>query len=73
MSYDLVFEVLRLVLIISLTIVQIGTAFIKIVSKQFDKGMLRVLDLSYKGGWLDFTDPVKESASRTGSSKLTDV
>ena len=69
MSYDLVFEVLRLVLIISLTIVQIGTAFIKIVSKRFDKGMLRILDLGYKRGWLDFTD----LAGCTGCSKLTDV
>ena len=69
MSYDLVFEVLRLVLIISLTIVRIGTAFIEIVSKRFDKGMRRALDLGYKGGWLDFTDP----AGRTGCSNLTDV
>jgi len=44
------------VLIFGLTIVQIGTAFIESVSRRFDKGMLRALDLGYKEGRKSFTD-----------------
>ena len=77
MSYNLLFKVLRLVLIFSLTIVQIGTAFTESVSKQFDKGMPRALDLGYKEGRKsitsnrrDFTGLANKSISCT---KLTDA
>jgi len=72
LSYNLLFEALRLVLIFSLTIVQIGMAFTESVSKRFDKGMLRVLDLGYKegrksitGNRRDFTGLANESIGRT--------
>ena len=72
MSYNLLFEALRLVLIFSLTIVQIGTAFTESVSKRFDKGMPRALDLGYKegrksiiGNRRDFTGLANESIGRT--------
>ena len=72
MSYNLLFEALRLVLIFSLTIVQIGMAFTESVSKRFDKGMLRALDLGYKegrksiiGDKRDFTGLANESMGCT--------
>jgi len=72
LSYNLLFEALRLVLIFSLTIVQIGTAFTESVSKRFDKGMLRALDLGYKegrksiiGDKRDFTGLANESMGCT--------
>jgi hypothetical protein len=72
LSYDLLFEALRLVLIFSLTIVQIGIAFTESVSKRFDKGMPRALDLGYKegrksiiGDRRDFTGLANKSTSRT--------
>jgi hypothetical protein len=49
------------VLIVGLTIVQINTAFIENVSKQFSKGMPRALGLDYKGNGQSFTDLAKES------------
>ena len=77
MSYNLLFEALRLVLIFSFTIVQIGTAFTESVSKRFDKGMPRALDLGYKegrksiiGDRRDFTGLANKS---TGCTKPTDV
>ena len=77
MSYNLLFEALRLVLIFGLTIVQIGIAFTKSVSRQFDKGIPRALDLGYKEGRKsftnnrrDFTGPANKS---TGRTKPTDV
>jgi hypothetical protein len=77
LSYDLLFEALRLVLIFSLTIVQIGTAFTESVGRWFDKGMLRAPDLGYKEGResfknerRDFTGPANES---TGPAKPTNV
>ena len=77
LSYNLLFKALRLVLIFSLTIVQISIAFTKSVSKQFDKGMLRALDLGYKEGRKsiisnkrDFTSLANKSISCT---KLTDA
>ena len=80
MSYNLLFKALRLVLIFSLTIVQISTAFTKSVSKWFDKRMLRALDLSYKEGRKsfindrrDFTSLTVESMGCTDYTKLTDV
>ena len=64
-------------LIFGLTIIQISTAFTKSVSKQFNKKMLRTLDLSYKeskksftNNKRDFTGLANKSTSRT---KLTDV
>jgi hypothetical protein len=44
------------VLIFSLTIVQIGTAFTKSVSKWFNKGIPKALDLGYKEGKKSFTN-----------------
>jgi hypothetical protein len=65
------------VLIFSLIIVQISTAFTKSVSRQFDKEMLRALDLGYKESRKSFTDNRRDfiglankSISRT---KLIDV
>jgi hypothetical protein len=66
------------VLIVGLTIVQIGTAFVENVSKRFDKGMPRALDLDYKGhsisslvdNVLDFTDP---AVDLTNCTKPTNV
>jgi hypothetical protein len=49
------------VLIVSLTIVQISIAFIKSVSKQFNKRVPRALGLDYKGNEQSFTDLAKES------------
>jgi hypothetical protein len=76
LSYNLVFEVLRLVLIISLTVVRIGAAFMESVGKRFDKGMPRAL--GYKGSRQsfteerrDFTGLTKEFTGRTDC--LTDV
>jgi hypothetical protein len=66
------------VLITSIVVVQIGTAFIESVGNQVTKGMPRAPDLVYKeskksftdkGG--DFTGPAKESMGCTSS--LTDV
>ena len=72
MSYNLLFEALRLVLIFSLIIVQISTAFTESVSKWFNKGMLKALDLGYKesrksiiSNRRDFTGLANESISRT--------
>ena len=77
MSYDLLFEALRLVLIFSLTIVQISIAFTKSVSKQFDKGMPRALDLSYKEGRKSITSNKRDftglANKSTGRTKLTDA
>jgi hypothetical protein len=80
LSYDLLFEALRVVLIIGLTIVRIGTAFIKSVGKQLDKRMSGALDLGYKGNkqsftndLRDFTGLAKESTGCTGCTKPTDV
>jgi hypothetical protein len=80
LSYDLLFEVLRLVLLVSLTIVRISTALIKSIGTQFDKWMLRALDLGYKGNRQSFTDdprhftgPADKPTGRTGCTKLTDV
>jgi hypothetical protein len=77
LSYDLLFEALRLVLIFSLTIVQISMAFTESVSKRFDKRMPRALDLGYKEGRKsitsnrrDFTGPANESM---GCTKPTDA
>ena len=77
MSYNLLFEALRLVLVFSLTIVQISTAFTESVGKRFDKRMPRALDLGYKegrksiiGDKRDFTGLENESISCT---KPTDV
>ena len=77
MSYNLLFKALRLVLIFSLTIVQIGTAFTESVSKQFNKGMPKALDLSYKeskksitSNKRDFTGLANKS---TGRTKPTDA
>ena len=64
-------------LIFSFTIVQIGTAFTESVSKQFNKGMPKALDLSYKKGKKsiinnkrDFTRLANESI---GCTKPTDA
>jgi hypothetical protein len=72
LSYNLLFKALRLVLIFSLTIVQISTAFTESVSKQFDKGMPRALNLGYKEGKKsiiskrrDFTGLANKSTSCT--------
>ena len=84
MSYDLLFKALRLVLIFSLTIVQISTAFTESVSKRFDKGMLRALDLGYKesrksikGNKRDFTNLANDSTGleneSTSRTKPTDA
>ena len=77
MSYNLLFKALRLVLIFSFTIVQISTAFTKSVSKRFNKGMPKALDLGYKEGRKsiisnrrDFTSSANES---TGCTKLIDA
>jgi hypothetical protein len=58
------------VLVISLTVVQIGVAFIKSIRKQVDKGMPRALDLGYKDSRRDFTGSANKS---TGCAKPTDV
>jgi len=80
LSYDLLFKALRLVLIISLTIVRIGTAFIESVGKQVGKGMLREPDLDYKDSRKSFTDdrrdftgPASKSTGYTNCTKPTDV
>jgi hypothetical protein len=77
LSYNLLFEALRLVLIFGLTIVQISTAFTKGVNRWFNKGIPRALDLGYKEGKKsfidnrrDFTGPANES---TDCTKPTDV
>jgi hypothetical protein len=66
LGYDLLFETLRLVLIISLTVVRIGVAFMESVGKWVDKGMPRALDLGYKGNGQSFTD---DSRDLTGLAK----
>ena len=43
-------------LIFGLTIIRIGIAFTESVSKQFNKGMLRTLDLGYKESKKSFTN-----------------
>jgi len=80
LSYDLLFEVLRLVLIVSLIIVQISTAFAESIGKQFNKGMLRALELDYKGNQQSFIDRKRDSTGLVkkfiglmGHTKLTDI
>jgi len=65
------------VLIFGLTIIQISIAFTKSVSRQFDKRMLRALDLGYKedrksfiNNKRDFTGLANKSI---GYTKPTDV
>ena len=77
MSYNLLFKALRLVLIFSLAIVQISIAFTKSVSKRFDKGMPRALDLGYKEGRKSITSNRKDftglANKSTSCTKLTDA
>jgi len=77
LSYNLLFEALRLVLIFGLTIIRIGTAFTESVSRQFDKRMLRTLDLGYKKGRKSFTDNRRDftglANKSIGCTKPTDV
>jgi hypothetical protein len=65
------------VLIFGLTIIRIGTAFTESVSKQFNKGMPRALDLGYKEGRKSFTDNRRDftglANKSTGRTKPTDV
>jgi predicted phosphohydrolase len=53
LSYALIFEALKLVLLISLMIVRLGTVAIEGVRRWLDKGMPRVLDLGHKESWID--------------------
>jgi hypothetical protein len=48
LSDDLFFKMLRLVLIVSPTMVQIGIVFTESVSKWLDDGMPRALELGHK-------------------------
>jgi hypothetical protein len=65
------------VLIFGLTIVQIGTAFTESVSRQFDKRMLRALDLGYKEGRKSFTNNRRDftglANKSTSCTKLIEV
>ena len=64
-------------LIFGLTIIRIGIAFTESVSKQFDKGMPKALDLGYKESRKSFTDNRKDftglANKSTGRTKPTDV
>jgi hypothetical protein len=67
-------------LIFGLTIIQIGTAFTESVTKWFNKGIPRALDLGYKEGKKsfidnrrDFTGPANESTGCISYIKPTDV
>jgi hypothetical protein len=77
LSYNLLFEALRLVLIFGLTIVQIGTAFTENVNKWSNKGIPRAPDLGYKEGKESFTNNRRDftglANKSTGCTKLTDV
>ena len=77
MSYNLLFEALRLVLIFSLTIVQISIAFTESVSKWFNKGMPKALDLSYKEGRKSITSNRRDftglANKSIGCTKPTDA
>jgi hypothetical protein len=65
------------VLIFGLTIVRISTAFTESVSKQFDKRMLRALDLGYKKGRKSFINNRRDftglANKSTGCTKPMDV
>ena len=61
MSHALIFETLRLVLLVCLMIVRLGTAGVRSVEKWLDEGMLDmpdvlevrdVLDQEHKEGWV---------------------
>jgi hypothetical protein len=60
LSYALIFEALKLVLLISLMIVRLGTVATEGVRRWLDKGMPRVLDLGHKEGWMDAKETQKK-------------
>src|SRR5271163_2799051 len=72
LSQVLIFEAIKLVLILSSTIIRIGTALTESANQWLDEGMPRAPEFGHKEDWRDFTGPKKESTSCTGCIKLTD-
>src|ERR1700738_2356448 len=64
LSYNLLFEAVSLLLIVSLIVVRIGAAFMESVGKRFDEGMPSAL--GYKGSRQSFTE---EGGGLTGPAK----
>jgi hypothetical protein len=56
LSYALLFKTLKLVLLVSMTIVQVSAALVESISWWLDEVMLRALELEHKKGWENTKD-----------------